>query len=286
MRAGKIWYNRMVTLDSPAHLPDTNRLSVLAATVLLAYALTPFISIPERSIQVQLPGFFLSLTVNFQTITSVMAAALAGLGADWLVRSHPNYAALASDSRHWLLPALTAWVIGEPLNRLTVGVEWWAFFGFGGLLLVAVNVAEYVAVDPADPRHAAAVVGLNAVAFALFLILAISLRASGPRLYVILPALVTAGFLVALRTLYLRLGGRWPWKWAVTIAAITGQLVIGLHYWPVSPIQFGLILMGAAYALTSIAAGVEEGRSGQALWIEPAIMLAVSLLLALLLRPQ
>ncbi len=282
----RIWYNQKAMLDSPVHLPNTNRLSVLAATVLLAYAMTPFITIPERILQLQLPGFFLSLTINFETITSVIAAALAGLGADWLVRSHPNYASLASDSRHWLLPALTAWVIGEPLNHLAVGLEWWAIFAFGGLLLVAVNVAEYIALDPADPRHAAAVVGLNAVAFALFLILSISLRAGGPRLYVILPALVVAVFLATLRTLYLRLGGRWQWKWSVTIAAITGQLVIGLHYWPISPIQFGLVLMGSAYALTSVAAGVEEGRMGRALWIEPGVMLAVSGLLALLLRSR
>ena len=271
-------------LDSPAHLPDTNRLSVVAATVLLAYAMTPFIAIPEQSLQVQLPRFFFSLTVNFETIVAVVAAALAGVGADWLVRGHPSYIELASDSRHWLLPALTAWVIGEPLNRLTTGPAWWAIFGFGGLLLVAVNVAEYVALDPADTRHAMAVVGLTAVAFALFLILAISLRAGAPRLYLILPALVVAVFLATLRTLYLRLGGQWHWKWSVTIAVITGQLVVGLHYWPISPIQFGLVLMGSAYALTSIAAGVEEGRQGSGLWIEAGIMLLVSGLLAALLR--
>src|SRR5512141_1347877 len=123
VHTGRIWYNQRAMLD-------TNRLSVLAATVLLAYAMTPFISVPERTMQVQLPGIFLILTLNFQTLTAVIAVALAGLGADWLVRSHPNYAALAKDSRHWLLPALTAWVIGEPLNHLTVGLEWWAIFAF------------------------------------------------------------------------------------------------------------------------------------------------------------
>lgn len=95
---------------------------------------------------------------------------------------------------------------------------------------------------------------------------------------------MVAVFLATLRTLYLRLGGQWHWKWSVTIAVITGQLVVGLHYWPISPIQFGLVLMGSAYALTSIAAGVEEGRQGSGLWIEAGIMLLVSGLLAALLR--
>ncbi len=273
-------------LDSSSHLPDTNRLSVLAATVLLAYAVTPFIQLPERSFQVQLPGIFLVFSIHFATLTSILAAALAGFGADWLVRSHPHFAGHAGDSRHWILPALTAWVIGEPLNRLEVGLEWWGLFALGGVMLVTVYVAEYIIIDPTDARYAPAAVALTAVAFALFLILAIAIRAAGPRLYVILPALVVAIFLVALRTLYLRLGGRWPWKWPVVIAMIIGQLVIGLHYWPVSPLQFGLVLLGAAYALTSVAGGLEEGRSGRGLWLEPVVMLAVALLMAGLLQGQ
>ncbi len=271
-------------LEEHRHLPNTDRLSVLAATVLLAYAVTPFIQIGERTLQLQLPGFFLSVTLNFATITTLLAAVLAGIGADWLVRSHPHYAIYGGDSRHWLLPALTAWVIGEPLNRLEVGLQWWGVFAFGGLLLVLVNVAEYIALDPADTRHGPASIALTAVAFALFLILAIAIRAAGPRLYVILPALVLAVFLATMRTLYLRLSGRWAWKWPVAISLIIGQMVVGLHYWPLSPLQYGLILLGAAYALASLAVGLEEGRSGQALLFEPAIMLTSTWVIAALVH--
>jgi hypothetical protein len=271
-------------LDSQSHLPDTNRLSVLTATVLLAYAVTPFIVIPARTLQLQLPGLFLTYTLNFATITSILAAALAGFGSDWLIRGHPQYGLHSQDSRHWMLPALTAWVIGEPLNRLEIGLEWWAVFALGGLMLAAVNVAEYIALDPADSRHAPAAVGLTSVAFALFLILAIAMRAAGPRLYIIIPTLVVASFLVTLRTLYLRLGGRWAWKWPFAISLVIGQIGVGLHYLPFSPMQYGLVLLGAAYALTSMAGGLEEGRGGRALWLEPAVMLAVALLLVFVIR--
>ncbi len=270
-------------LEEQSHLPDTNRLIILIATVLLAYAVTPFIQIQERSLQLQLPGIFLTFSVNFATITSVLAAALAGVGADWLMRGHPRYGLVAGDTRHWLLPALTAWVIGEPLHRLEVGLQWWGVFAFG-MLLTLVNIAEYVALDSADTRYGLAAVALNAVAFALFLILAIALRATGPRLYVILPALVVAVFLATMRTLYLRLGNRWIWKWPIAISAVVGQVVIGLHYLPLSPLQFGLALLGVAYALTSTAVGLEEGRSGRALVFEPAIMLLVTWLMAILVR--
>jgi hypothetical protein len=255
------------------NLPDTNRLSVLAATVMLAYAVTPFIQLPARAIQIQLPGIFLTYNLTFSTLTSLFAAALAGFGSDWLLHQHPRYAETRA-ARHWLLPALTALVIGVPLNNLQVGVEWWVVFAFGGLLLVGVCAGEYIAADPADPRYAPISAMLNAVSFALFLVLAVGLRGASLRMYLIVPALVGGLFLTVLRTLYLRLGERWVWTWPLVIALVIGQAAAGLHYWPVSPLQFGLILLGPAYALTSLAVSWEDGRSFSSQWIEPSLMLA------------
>ena len=271
-------------MDEHRHLPDINRLSVLTAVILLAYAVTPFIQLPSRPIQLQLPGFFLTINLNFATFTSLLAAALSGVGADWLIRDHPRYHERDASARHWLLPALTAWVISVPLNRLEVGFSWWGIFSFGGLLLLAVVVSEYIALDPGDIRYAPAAIILNAVAFALFLVLAVSLRAAGLRLYGILSALGVAVFLASLRTLYLRLGGRWVWKWPLVITIVIGQMVTGLHYWPLTPLQFGLILVGATYALVSTAVGLEEGRSGRALLVEPLVMILLSWIMAFLVR--
>jgi hypothetical protein len=264
-------------------LPDTNRLSVIVATVMLAYAATPFILLPSRVLQLQLPGIYLALTIGFSTLTSTLAAALAGVGTEWLLHQHPRYIE-GGRARHWLLPALTAWVIGVPLNNLAVGLEWWAVFAFGGLLLTGVCAAEYIAADPADPRHPPITAALTAVSFALFLFLAVALRGAGPRLFLILPALTFAVFLAALRTLYLRLGGRWVWIWPLAIALVVGQIAAGLHYLPLSPLQFGLILLGPAYALTSVAVTLEEGRPLRSQWVEPAVMLVSVWLLAVLMR--
>jgi hypothetical protein len=272
-----------VDFPSSAHFPDANRLSVIVATVMLAYAVTPFIEFPARVLAFQLPGIYLSYTFGFSTLTSTLAAALAGVGTEWLLRLHPRYQA-GSGARHWLLPALTAWVIGVPLVNLSVGLEWWAVFAFGGLLLSGVCAAEYIAVDPADPRHPPITAALTAVAFALFLVLAVALRGAGPRLFLILPALTLAVFLAALRSLYLRLGGRWVLTWPAAIALVVGQIAAGLHYLPLSPLQFGLVLLGPAYALTSVAVTLEEGRPLRSEWIEPALMLVSLWLLALLVR--
>lgn len=263
-------------------LPDANRLSVLASTILLAYAVSPYINLPETELALNLPGAVFSYQLNVSTLVSLLVAMLAGVGTDWLLRGHPAVRETRTFP-HWLLPALTAWVIGVTLGTIDISPQWWAVFGFGGMLLILVFVAEYIVFDLSDARHVPAIAGLTAISFALFLILAIAVRAAGLRLYLLLPALVIPFGLVSLRTLYLRLGGRWCFAWAFAIAAIVGQIATGLHYWPLKPLAYSLIILGPAYALTSAVGSIEEGRSWRNLWIEPVVMLVIMWALAWIL---
>jgi hypothetical protein len=270
-------------MEERQQLPDANRLSVLASTILLAYAVSPFISLPEIEMNLNLPGAVFSFGLNVDTLLSVLVAALAGVGMDWLLRTHPAFHG-QSTFQHWLLPALTAWVIGVPLGTLEISPQWWAVFGLGGLLLILVFVAEYIVFDLSDARHVPAIIGLTAVSFALYLTLTIAVKAAGLRLYLLLPALFIPIALVSLRTLYLRLGGRWCYSWALAIALVIGQIAAGLHYWPLTPLSYGLLLLGPAYAITGMVGSIEEGRSWRTFWIEPLLMLAIIWILAVVLR--
>lgn len=254
----------------------------MVSTILLAYALTPFIDVPEGALNLRLFGAVFSFQFNLLTFISIFVALLAAVGTEWLLQEHPNLGS-QNTLHHWLLPALTAWVIGIPLSTLEVNIQWWGVFALGGVLLVLVFLSEYIVVDLSDDLHAPAVVGLTAISFALCLYLAISVRAADLRLYLQLPALALLVGAVSLRTLYLRLEGTWNWVWAVGIALITGQFVIGFHYWPVSPVAFGLLLLGPAYALTSLAGSIQEGRPRRVVWIEPVLMLGTMWSLAGLL---
>jgi hypothetical protein len=259
-------------MEEHQHLPTTNQLSVLSAAILLAYALTPFVNLPPRTFSLELAGIVFNIQLNYTSVVSIIVAVLAAVGTDWLLRSHPQ----SSDHNlihHWILPGLTAWVIGIPLNTLKIGPQWWVVFALGGVLLILVFVAEYITVDFNDERHQLATIGLTAVAFALYLFLAIALRAAGLRLYLIVPALVITLFLVCLRTLFLRLGGSMQFAWAAGISIVVGQLSVGMHYWKIAPLAFGLALLGPAYALTSIGGSLEEDRPWQMVWIEPALFL-------------
>ena len=256
------------------HLPDADRLSVLAAMILLAYALTRFIELPSREVGIQLPGFYLAIDLNVRAIVALLVGGLSASGAELLLRSHPGLKEKKT-FENWLLPGLTAWVIGVPLYQLPLGPEWFASFILGGALLMLVLIAEYISIDPDDFRYTPASAGLIAVSFALYLVLIIAIRSADPRLFLILPAVTFCAGLVSLRALHLRLRGRWVLFPAIALALVIAQLTAALHYLPISPLAFGLVLLGPTYALTSLIGALEEGIPLRRGILEPVLVLIV-----------
>lgn len=262
--------------DAQRHtrLPNAERLSLLSATILLAYAVGRFIQLPIIDLSTQLPGFYLAFQVKVQTLVAIIVAGLTATGADWLLRDHP---ALRRGSmyEHWLIPGLTAWAIGLPLFQMPLSVLWWIGFTVGGIVLLLVLIAEYIVVDPEDARRPLAAAGLTAVSFALYLVLAAALRFSGLRLFQILPAIALAGGLVSLRTLRLRIPDRWCWVEAGIVALLTLQLAAALHYWPITPIAYGLAILGPGYALANFLANLAAGEDPRQAALEPALLLGL-----------
>jgi hypothetical protein len=252
-------------------LPDIDRFSIIMAMILIAYALTAIITLPTQTLELQLPGFLFELDINYLTIMSVLVAVLAAAGCDWLISGHP-YFERKTRWQHWFIPALTAMIIGVPLNVMEVGPAWWWVFALGGILLAVVLVSEYISVDAGDSRSPVAVISLSAVSLALFLTLAISLRGSGVRLYLVLAAIAPAAFLVTARSLLLRTGGTIKTAWAIGITVILVQLATGTFYLPLRPIQFGVIAAGALFALITLATNMVESRPTRTAWIEPLLL--------------
>jgi len=262
------------------HLPDADRLSVFSAVILLAYAVARFVNFPTNEFGVQLPGLYVDFVIHMRLVVAFLVTGMAAAGADWLLRQHPRLGQRLA-IEHWILPAVTAWVIGVPIYQLPLGLQWWSWFLVGGALLVLVVVAEYITIDPQDLRYPAATAGLTAVAFALFLILSISLRDVGERLFWVAPALALAGGAIGLRTLHLRLGGTWAFFQAGVIVLLLGQFTAALYYLPLSPLAFGLILLGVAYGLTGLLANLATGRRLTQAVVEPLVILMVVVALAL-----
>lgn len=270
-------------MNEQRYLPDSNRVGVLTSTVLLAFALTRLIQAPEFNLEIQLPGFFLSLPLDISTAMSLLTAGLTATGMDWLLRGHPSLNNQPT-FQWWLLPTLTTFVIGVPLSILPDGAAWWTGFAIGGIFLFFVFIAEYIVVDPGAPYYGVAMAGLTAISYTLFFILAVALRYSGARLYIIVPALFVAAALASLRILHLRLSGIWEYAWSIGIAFACVQVAAGLHYWPLSPVQFGLMLIGPLYGLTNFAINLGEGLPARRASLEPSVFTAVSWGLAIFIR--
>jgi len=270
-------------LEKRSYLPDTDRLGVLIASVLLAYALTRLIQSPRFTLTLTLPGFYFAFPITLSTAMTFLAAGLTATGMDWLIRSHPSFGTRTT-TEHLLLPTLTTFIIGAPLSILPDGLTWWIGFGIGAALLVAVFLAEYVVLEPSAPYYALARAGLTALSYAMFLILVTALRLSGARLFLLIPAVFISAALTSLRILHLDGTDRWDFPWAAGIGLICAQIGAGLHYWPLSPVQFGLALTGPLYALTMLSVNITENIPIRRAMLGPGIIMGLAWGAAVFLR--
>jgi len=269
-------------VENTHNFPETDRISVITASILVSYALLPFVQISSRQLAFTVFGILISLNFNIFNLISLITAALAAAGTDWMLREHPNIGD-NSTVPHLILPALTAGAIGIPLGFLTVSPTWWIILGLGSVLVLLVLVGEYISLDEQNKYFPLALMVLSAVSFGLFLIISIAVRAANLRLYLTAAILPIVYAFFSLRVLQLRFGGIWPVKWTAVIALTITQFTIGLYYWPLSPVRFGLLLLGPAYALIGIASSFEENPNLSDIYLEPLIMLGIIWLLAIFL---
>jgi hypothetical protein len=265
-------------------LPEINRLSIVMATIMLAFALTLLVSFPAPTVSVNLLGIELVFSLNFGTLTILLTSLLAAAGTAWLLQSHPDYA----DSnpqlrlvRHWIVPVLTTFVIGVALENFRGEVFWWVAYILGSLLLLAVFIAEYNVVNVDSVRHPIASMTLTGLSFALYLLMIVAIYSANLRLYIRLPLIAIGAMTVISRSIHLRLG-EWHLIWALVCSLVVSEVAVGFHYLPLSPLQAGLIIVGLAYSLTGVVSSIKESRRGWAFWAEPVGMLSILTLVGLI----
>ena len=78
------------------------------------------------------------------------------------------------------------------------------------------------------------------------------------RLFLLVPALSLAVALISLRTFRLHLPGAWSWRTSGIITLIMAQITSAAYYLPVSPLAFGLVLLGLAYGLINLFRNLDE----------------------------
>jgi hypothetical protein len=202
----------------------------------------------------------------------LIVAALISTGSETLIRSHPYFSRHPAGGhaiRHWVVPGLTALVLGAALNQAPDGPVWWLGLGISVLALLAVLVAEYIVVDPEDAAWDAAALALTGLAYALALSLftllySLSLRAA-------ISASV-GGLASAALTWRLLVLKRAPSGPVTLYGALTGlvcaEALWAVSYWRLRPSNAGLLLMIPFYLSVGIAQQHLAGTLSRRVWIE------------------
>lgn len=264
-------------------LPNRERLSAVMAVILISYVAVRFVQVPARTVGLELMGVFLPIQLSINTMLAVLVAGITAAGMDWLLRDHPQLGQRTTYS-HWLLPAMTAWVLALVLSNLSFTPRWWLAFLLCSLLLLAILLAEYNSVSEESRWYRLVNLSLSALSYLLFLMLAISMRGLGLRLFLVLPAVALAAFLTGTRINLLRSAENWHSLQLLAMTFLVVQIAAALHYLPVSALGFGLILLGLVFALNNFFAALNSSLPARQAAREPAIAFAVFAALGLLVR--
>ncbi|HMK08966.1 MAG TPA: hypothetical protein VK449_08055 [Anaerolineales bacterium] len=263
--------------------PDRERLSALGALVLLAFTLVRVVDLPTLPFEFTAAGLLIQIEVNRAAVFVCLAAAVTVAGADWLARSHPRGVQGRARLEHVIIPGLATLATGAILTRLEPGPSLWVGLALAAGLLMAVLLAEFIVVDPEDPRRMAALIGLTVLAQILLTGVYFALLSLQVRAIFCIPLAFAATAAVAWRLLRLRLPETHEAPYAVAVGAGIAELMWGLYYLPLSAIQPALILGLLAYLAVQTTVSLLRGRLTRARLAEYAAVAALGTIGVLLL---
>jgi len=237
------------------NLLDRDRLSVLTGAIVLVMALARFMELPSRAISTTVLGSRLGLDLSVTTIVILVIGGLGATAAESLVRSHPvaRSGQMQLSAMHWILPGflslgLAGWLSGiGDLGLWTLGIL------ISAVLLPLALASEYLVIDP-GPRH------LHFIHWGQKVLITLSALLLYTGIYALRVRSLLSGTAVLLITALLAARllmpiaseSRKALPYGLVIGILLGQLTWVLNYWPLSPIQGGLLLLLSFYVVVGL----------------------------------
>ena len=257
--------------------------------VLIGLAAQRFLVLPERSIAAEVLGSPITLTITTNTILAVLLTGLVATGVEAIVRAHPKadrelapaqqlrqrQESLASRATPARASGLTPqereelvlrshWVYwGAPIALVLVAVfllpvapssVYWVLGLIGTGIALGLAVAGiYYTIDPFQTGYRRARLGMNALTYALALVLFLVVYRTRVRSIVSATEVLLVSSLLALELLR---GSARPTIMVALYAGITG-LVLGqatwaLNYWRLDSLTGGLVLLVLFYDVVGL----------------------------------
>jgi len=265
------------TLPKPAF----DRISTLTSLILITYGLVRLMTLPSVEADVALFGLLINLEFKPQTVMLVLAAALAAAGSEWLIKGHTKPVRSNLVIEHWVIPSFAAIAIGVVVIRIPSSPQLWLALVVGAFLLVAVLTAEFIVAYKDDPRYANVALALRGLAFLLLTGSYFAISESQLRAIFAVPLVMIISIVVSWRLFHLAFPNVPKWTWAALLGMLTGQIAIGLHYLPLSPLSTSLLLgiityQGYQLILAHVTRGIDKSRIIESIGLSIFAFIAVA----------
>jgi hypothetical protein len=258
-----------------------NRLSVFVSIILIALGISVLIPSSLFEITTRVFSLQFSFPVNLYFFSNILITLLTATGMMWFLQSHPNLSR-GTLIQHSITPSITSFILSIVLHSMKIGPSWWFIFLMGGAVLLLVIIAEYVVIEPTDVWFPFSIVGLMSLSYLLFLIFLSAISFSDQRLFTVALIVFPISFLVTLRSIQLRTS-KWETGWAIGISFVTTQFALVFHYWPITPVQYGVFITGILFSLVEFSQNILEKNPLKRAVIEPAVGFLLFVLIGILL---
>jgi Protein of unknown function (DUF5656) len=275
-----------------------DRASVLVWVALMGLVAQRVLALPSRDISATVLGSPITLTITTNTILGALLAGLVASGTEAVVRAHPRnraggrivlqtplqppatgqrdpdqqLALILTRGNHWVFWALPVALVVVALFLLPVAPSqsyWLLGLILTGIALGLSMAGIYYTIDPFARGYRRARLGMNALTYAVALVLFLVVYRSRARSIVSATEIMLVSGLLALELL--RGSGR-PTLMISLYAGITGlllgQVTWALNYWRLSSLTGGLVLLVVFYDVVGLAQNALQGRIGRRVLIE------------------
>lgn len=266
-------------------MPDyRDRVSVLVWTVLLTLAAQRLLPLPSYVIEGEALGSPITLTLTGNALFGAILGGLVAGGVEAVVRTHPRWQA----DRGARTPGWMFW--GAPMALVFVAVlvlpvapsrlYWLLGLVLTGAALGGSLAGLYATIDPYAAGYRRARLGMNALTYALALLLFLVVYRTRTRSVVSATEIMLIGGLLALELLR---GSERPTVLILVYASICG-LILGqatwaLNYWRLDSLTGGLVLLLLFYNLVGLSQNVLRGRINRRILLEYGLITIAALAL-------
>lgn len=214
--------------------------------------MTRIVELPAAQIEFELLGVLVRFGLDARFVMVGLSGALAAIGSEWVMESHPISNIRRPGLQSRLLPGLAALAAGAVLPLIPLGPIWVAGLALAGVLNLAVLLAEFVVLDREDRRAPVAEAAIRLLSMLIVVGVAFAARANESRAIFVIPAIFVVVSLVGWRAIGLSIRRSRYWPYALAGGLLAAQLAWGLHYWPVSPAQLALLIGLTTYLGTGL----------------------------------